>query len=99
MQGSIKNVTSPDVRGVPVARVTVQGELEALFNALVTTGAEVAAMEEALEPIAHAYGVGEGVAGDAAPPQPSVISSIRGMIASVETFNARLSVLRNRLAL
>jgi hypothetical protein len=83
----------------PATRVTVQGELNRLFNLLVVTGGELDALEQTLDPVLHAGGAGEGSAGNAEPPQPDVISTIRGLIAGAESNNARLSNLRFRLAL
>jgi len=85
---------------LPTARVTVQSEIESIFNALVTTGAEIEALENTLLPIAHGGVVGSGQCGDTEPPpQPQVIDSLRGLLSGVESYNIRLSNLRHRLAL
>jgi hypothetical protein len=83
----------------PADRVTIQGELKTLFTLLVTTSAEVEALENALEPIAHGGGVAGCGEQSPVPPQPAVIESIRGLISSVESYNQRLSNIRLRLAL
>lgn len=83
----------------PTPRVTIQNELEVLFNELVTTGAEIEAMEATLHPITHISGAGEGESGNEYPPQPAVIDSIRGLQSAVRSYNNRLSYLRNQLAL
>lgn len=85
--------------GEPTARMTVQSELEALFNVLVETGGELDALEQTFEPVLHSGGVGEEGAGHASPPQPDVINKIRDLISSVRAHNARLSNIRLRAAL
>lgn len=87
------------VESVAPARVTVQNELEVLFNELVTTGAEIEAMEETLNPVTHDGGIGAGKEISEQPPQPVVIYSIRVLQDAVRSYNARLSSLRSRLAL
>lgn len=85
---------------LPDARVTVQSEIESIFNALVTTGAEIEALENTLLPIAHDGGGAPGQCGGTEPPpQPQVIDSLRGLLSGVESYNIRLLSLRHRLAL
>jgi hypothetical protein len=95
-----KTVSSAQQTGnMPTARVTVQGELESLYDLLVTAGGEIDALEQTLDPVMHAGGTGEDSAGHAEPPQPEIINTIRGLAASVRSYNNRLSNLRLRLAL
>ncbi len=84
----------------PSVRVTVQGELNALYDFLIITSEYVSRLEETLSPVTHDSRA-NGCDGESEPkpPQPEIVSSIQGLQASVRAHNARLESLLLRLAL
>ncbi|MGF6764053.1 hypothetical protein P3T24_004384 [Paraburkholderia sp. GAS33] len=83
----------------PAPRITLDGEIQSLYDALINLGGQIDRLEQTLHPVIHQSPPDEKQNGQVYAVVPPAIQSLRGLRDSVEAYVARISDISNRVAL
>lgn len=92
---------SVEMNRAPPPAVTVESCTQAMYDGLLSVGAEIDYLEKSLSSLLHNEREPDptGAAALVQPPQPEAISKLQGLAASIEAYRQRLEAIRLRLAL
>ena len=96
----ISAAKNPGIVSPPVPMpVSVESELQIAFDLLVSTGSYIEGLESSLRSVTYLTENGEGSGEQTTMVVPQLVERLRGLNASIRTYNRRLSDLQSRLAL